>query len=107
MSLNEWIPRTYVQLRGNYAFVEEVLDIAHDRINAVLEIGYFPTPEWNVRVMVSQQWTNGGINVPVPLDDPRFPYHDQLAAEEFVARILVGRLEVQRCSVGQPHAQPA
>ena len=24
MSLNEWIPRTYVQLRGNYAFVEEV-----------------------------------------------------------------------------------
>lgn len=85
MSLNEWIPRTYVQLRGNYAFVEEVLDIAHDRINAVLEIGYFPTPDWNVRVMVSQQWTNGGINVPVPLDDPRFPHHDALAAEEFVA----------------------
>ena len=85
MSLNEWIPRTYVQLRGNYAFVEEILDIPHDRINAVLEIGYFPTPDWNVRVMVSQQWTNGGINVPVPLDDPRFPHHDQLAAEEFVA----------------------
>ena len=71
MSLHEWIPRTYVQLRGNYAFVEEVLDIAHDRINAVLEIGYFPTPAWNVRVMVSEQWTDGGINVPVPLDDPQ------------------------------------
>ncbi len=85
MSLNEWVPRTYVQLRGNYAFVEEVLDIAHDRINAVLEIGYFPTPAWNLRAVVSRQWTDGGINVPVALDDPRFPHHDQLAAEEFVA----------------------
>ncbi|HKY00655.1 MAG TPA: hypothetical protein VJL86_13150 [Steroidobacteraceae bacterium] len=85
MSLNEWIPRTYVQLRGNYAFVEEVLDIAHDRINAVLEIGYFPTPRWNLRAIYSQQWTEGGINVPIPVTDPRFPYHDQLVAEEFKA----------------------
>jgi hypothetical protein len=85
MSLNEWIPRTYVQLRGNYAFVEEVADVAHDRINAVLEFGYFPSPDWNLRLMVSEQWTEGGINVPIPVDDPLFPYHDQLAAEEFVA----------------------
>jgi hypothetical protein len=85
MSLNEWIPRTYVQLRGNYAFVEEVIDIAHDRINATLEIGYFPTPSWNVRLMYSQQWTDGGINLPVPVEDPRFPHHDRLAAEEFKA----------------------
>jgi len=83
-SLNEWIPRTYVQLRGNYAFVEEVLGISHDRINATLEVGYFFNPSWNVRAIVSEQWTDGGINVPVPLTDPRFPYHDQLAAEEFV-----------------------
>ena len=44
MSLNEWIPRTYVQLRGNYAFVEEVLDIAHDRINAVAGDRLLPDP---------------------------------------------------------------
>ena len=89
MSLNEWIPRTYVQLRGNYAFVEEVVGVEHDRINAVLEIGYFPSPAWNVRVMVSEQWTDGGINVPVdpakPDSEELFLHHDQLAAEEFVA----------------------
>jgi hypothetical protein len=85
MSLNEWIPRTYVQLRGNYAFVEEVMDVAHDRINATLEVGYFPTPTWNVRLLLSEQWTNGGIDVPIPQTDPRFPHHDQLAAEEFTA----------------------
>ena len=89
MSLNEWIPRTYVQLRGNYAFVEQIADIAHDRINAVLEIGYFPTPDWNVRLMYSQQWTQGGINVPVdptlPDSEFLFDHHDALAAEEFKA----------------------
>jgi hypothetical protein len=84
MSLNEWVPRTYVQLRGNYAFVEEVKDISHDRINAVLEMGYFPTPAWNVRLMVSRQWTQGGIDVPTS-DPELFPVHDILAAEEFLA----------------------
>ena len=84
MSLNEWIPRTYVQVRGNYAFVEEVQDIAHDRINATLEIGYFINQSWNVRALVSRQWTDGGINVPVPLTSPLFPDHDILADEEFI-----------------------
>lgn len=87
-SLNQWIPRTYVQLRGNYAFVEKVEGIKHDRINATLEIGYFFNPSWNVRAIVSEQWTEGGINVPVLPTDPRFaqlfPVHDVLAAEEFV-----------------------
>jgi hypothetical protein len=90
MSLNEWIPRTYVQLRGNYAFVEEVIGISHDRINAVLEIGYFPTPAWNVRVLVSEQWTSGGIHLSELTDDnPDYEillqHHDQLVAEEFLA----------------------
>ena len=84
MSLNEWIPRSYVQLRGNYAFVEKVQGISHDRINAILEMGYFPTPAWNVRLMASRQWTQGGIDVPT-FDPELFPVHDILAAEEFVA----------------------
>ena len=84
ISLNEWIPRTYVQVRGNYAFVEEVMGISHDRINATLEIGYFFNPSWNIRVIASEQWTDGGISVPVPVTDPLFPVHDQLAAEEFI-----------------------
>jgi hypothetical protein len=89
MSLNEWIPRTYVQVRGNYAFVEEVVNVAHDRINAMVEIGYFPTPSWNVRLIYSQQWTSGGINVPVNPDLPDAAelneHHDQLVAEEFIS----------------------
>jgi hypothetical protein len=84
VSLNEWIPRTYVQVRGNYSFVEKVMGISHDRINATLEVGYFFNPSWNVRVIASEQWTDGGINVPVPLNSPLFPVHDILADEEFV-----------------------
>jgi hypothetical protein len=88
-SLHPWVPRTYVQLRGNYAFVEEVAGVSHDRTNATLEIGYYLNPSWSVRALVSSQWTHGGIDVPVLPDDPRFPVlfpvHDRLAAEEFVS----------------------
>ncbi len=84
-SLHPWIPRTYVQLRGNYAFVEEVAGISHDRSNATLEVGHYLNPFWSIRAVVSSQWTHGGIDVPIPVDDPLFPYHDQLAAEEFVS----------------------
>jgi len=73
-----------VQLRGNYAFVEEVQDIRHDRINASLEIGYFINQSWNIRALVSRQWTEGGIDVPVPQTSLLFPDHDILAAEEFI-----------------------
>jgi hypothetical protein len=84
LSLNEWIPRTYVQFRGNYAFVEKVAGISHDRTNVTLEIGHFLNESWSARVLASEQWTHGGINVPVPVSDPLFPFHDRLAAEEFV-----------------------
>lgn len=83
-SLNEWIPRTYVQLRGNYAFVEEIAGVSHDRINATLEIGYFLNPDWSARLIASEQWTQGGVQIPVPLTDPLFPYHDRLAEDEFL-----------------------
>jgi len=87
-SLNEWIPRTYVQVRANYAFVEKVVGISHDRKNATLEIGHFLTDRLSLRVLASQQWTDGGISVPVPSSDPLFPVlfpvHDRLAAEEFI-----------------------
>ncbi len=81
-SLNEWIPRTYVQTRVNYAFVEEVQDIGHDRTNASLEIGYYLNESVSARLLVTRQWTHGGIDVPVPLASPLFPDHDRLAAEE-------------------------
>jgi hypothetical protein len=85
VSLNEWIPRTYVQVRGNYAFVEKVAGISHDRVNATLEVGYFFSPSWNARAVYSRQWTNGGINFPLPGGpaNPDFPYHDVVGEDEF------------------------
>jgi hypothetical protein len=83
-SLDEWIPGVYVQGRYNYAFVEKVAGVSHDRSNADLELGYFITPEWSVRALGAWQETYGGIDVPVPVTHPLFQYHDQLAAESFV-----------------------
>lgn len=84
-SLNEWIPRTYIQVRGNYAFVEKVAGISHDRVNATIEAGYFINPSWNVRAIYSRQWTNGGIGFPLVggPSSPYFPYHDVVGEDEF------------------------
>jgi hypothetical protein len=41
-------------------------------------------PQWSVRGVLFWQTTHGGIPVPIPLSDPLFPYHDQLAAERFL-----------------------
>lgn len=81
--LDPWIPRTYLQARYNYAFVEEVVGVDHDRSNAELELGYFLNPRMSIRVVAAWQETHGGIDVPVPPSDPLFAYHDQLAAESF------------------------
>lgn len=82
-NLDAWLPRTYVQARVNYAFVEEVADIHHDRSNVDLEVGYFVTPEWSIRALGFWQFAHGGVDVPMPPTDPLFPYHDQLAAESY------------------------
>jgi hypothetical protein len=83
-SLDAWIPRTYLQARYNYAFVEKVAGVAHDRMNAELEIGYFLNPRASVRAIAAWQETHGGIDVPVPRDHHLFDHHDQLAAENFL-----------------------
>lgn len=80
-SLDPWIPGTYVVGRYNYAFVERVAGVAHDRSNFDLEIGWFMTPQWSARVLFSAVETHGGIPVPVPPTHPLFEFHDQLAAE--------------------------
>jgi hypothetical protein len=80
-SLHPWVPRTYVQARYNYAFVERVEGISHDRSNADLEAGYFLNEQVSVRAFVNWQKTHGGIDVPIPPSDPLYPYHDQLGAE--------------------------
>jgi hypothetical protein len=83
-SLHQWIPRTYVDFRANYAFVEEVANVAHDRTNLGLELGYYFNESVSARFFAARQWTHGGIGIPVPPTDPLFPYHDQLAEDEFL-----------------------
>ncbi|MEY2920165.1 MAG: hypothetical protein RL261_1470 [Pseudomonadota bacterium] len=82
-NLDEWLPRTYVQGRANYSFVEEVANVAHDRSNFDLEVGYFINPRWSVRALGFWQVAHGGVDVPMPPSNPLYPYHDQLAAESF------------------------
>jgi len=81
--LDRWLPRTYAQLRYNYAFVEKVVGISHDRTNIDAELGYRASSAWTLRAVVLWQQTHGGIDVPIPPSDPLFPYHDQLADESF------------------------
>jgi hypothetical protein len=81
--LDPWIPRSYAQMRYSYAFVEEVLDVTHNRSNLNLELGAFVTPRWNVSLYGAWQWTHGGIQTPVPGSSPYFFIHDQLAEDEF------------------------
>lgn len=83
-SLNDWIPRTYVQGRYNYAIVEKVAGITHNRSNADLEIGYFVNPYWSISLLGAWQETHGGINAPVPLTSPLFPFHDILVNEGYL-----------------------
>ena len=82
-NLNAWLPRTYLQSRVNYAWVERVAGIKHDRTNVDLEVGYFLSPRWSVRALGFWQIAHGGVDVPMPPSNPLYPYHDQLAAESF------------------------
>ena len=82
-SLDQWIPSTYVQARYNYAFVEHVAGVSHDRINTELEIGWFATPRFAVHAVYAIQDTHGGIDLPISPMDPLFPHHDQLGAQDY------------------------
>jgi hypothetical protein len=83
-SLDQWLPRTYVQMRLNYAFVEHVAGIRHDRINIDGEIGYFFNTAWSASIVAMWQDTWGGMNMPIPISSPLFIHHDQLAASRFL-----------------------
>lgn len=83
-SLDTWIPRTYLQIRYNYAFVETVAGISHDRSNVEAEVGHFLNPRTSLRIISAWQATHGGIDVPVPRDHHLFDHHDQLADESYL-----------------------
>ena len=82
-SLDEWLPRTYAQMRYSYGFVEEIQDVKHDRSNLNVELGTFLSSRWSLGLYGAWQWAHGGIDVPVPPSNPYFLNHDALAADEF------------------------
>jgi hypothetical protein len=82
-NLDEWIPRTFVQARYTYAFVEKVQDVSHDRSNLNLEIGTFVTRRWSVSAFGSWQETHGGIDLPVPRTNPYFANHDRIGDDDY------------------------
>ena len=84
MDVSRWIPHSYMQMRYNFAIVEEVVGIDNNRSNMDLELGFRLTPALTLRAVALFQDSYGGIDVPVPVSDPLFPYHDQLASEDFL-----------------------
>jgi hypothetical protein len=84
-TLDQWIPRTYVDARFTYAFVQAVQHIFHDKENIEFNLGYFITPYLSLEGFWHWQQTLGGIELPVPPTKPLFHYHDQLARANYTA----------------------
>jgi len=76
------VPGLFVSGRYSYGFVEQVLDITHNRSSADLEVGYFFTTRLRAFGMTSGQYTHGGIDFPrggSPALPPAYrPVHDQI-----------------------------
>jgi hypothetical protein len=76
---------TYLESRLAYSWVERVIGIRHDHINADLDAGYFATDKFVVRGVAGYNYTFGGIPFDVAwygdYTNPRFLHHDQIVAE--------------------------
>jgi hypothetical protein len=91
--LDSLVPGLFVQGRYSYGFIEEVLDVSHNRSNMDVELGYFVTPKLRLLALGSGQLTHGGIDMappacqlcPAPLPPPLvFAHHDQLERVNFL-----------------------
>ena len=75
--------RTFVQTRYSYGFSEQPLGEYHDRSNVEAEIGYFVNPRFRVFVLSSNQYTHGGVALPINfrqvLTQAEYLHHDQIA----------------------------
>jgi hypothetical protein len=76
------LPGLFISGRYGYGFVEEVLDIPHNRSLADLEVGYFFTSKFRAYTMANGGYTHGGIDFPpggVPNLPPEYRLnHDQI-----------------------------
>jgi hypothetical protein len=83
------IPGLLLQGRYAYGFVEEVVDIPHNRSLASLEAAYFVTSSFRAFGMIGGQRTHGGIDLfgarsRLELPPDVFVHHDQIQRENML-----------------------
>jgi len=84
------IPGLVVQARYAYGFVEQIVDISHNRSLVSLEAAYFITPKLRALALSSGEITHGGIDfygqtlsrTLLPAD--QFNHHDQIIRENLL-----------------------
>lgn len=78
------IPRTYVQARYAYAFVQDVQQFNLNRNNVDWEYGYFANSRLSLRFTGAWQHTDGGVRYPLDQNIPDFhELHDRAAKSGF------------------------
>jgi len=86
--LEPLVPRTYLQLRYAYSFVEKAVGISPNRSNLDADLSYFMTPSLSVRGLWSLQKTYSPLNLGDPrLKDrtgPLWLHHDQILRDDAV-----------------------
>jgi opacity protein-like surface antigen len=79
------VPGLLLQGRYSYGFVEEVVNVPHNRSFASLEVGYFATPSIRLLALSTGQITHGGIDLTPTLRATQpwdvFVHHDQIQRE--------------------------
>lgn len=83
------VPGLLIQGRYGYGFVEQVVDISHNRSQASLEAAYFATPKLRLLALSAGQITHGGIDFYGAasrqlLSTDQFLHHDQIQRENML-----------------------
>jgi len=84
------IPGLIIQGRYAYGFVQQVVDISHNRSLMSLEAAYFLTPKLRLMALSSGEITHGGIDFYGPvvsralLTPDEFNHHDQIIRENML-----------------------
>jgi hypothetical protein len=85
------IPGLLIQGRYAYGFVQQVVDIPHNRSLGSLEAAYFVTPKLRLLALSSAQITHGGIDflggpiMKAILTPEQFLHHDQIQEENMLS----------------------
>jgi len=82
--LDPVVPGLLVSGSYSYGVVQQVLDIAHNRSNMSLEVGYFLTPKIRLLALGTGELTHGGIDAPPPSNIALFPEHDRITRDQFL-----------------------